>query len=60
MAKISKLFHPFSTFFEFFTLNRKSGENVLGFPPGFQQKIDGKKQDFSPRIQQKNFEFSKQ
>jgi hypothetical protein len=41
MVKFSMLFHPFSTF-EFFTSNRKSGENVLGFPPSFQQKIDGK------------------
>jgi hypothetical protein len=31
-------FTPFQLSFEFFASNRKSGENVLGFPPSFQLK----------------------
>jgi hypothetical protein len=31
-------FTPFQLSFEFFTSNRKSSENVLGFPPSFQLK----------------------
>jgi hypothetical protein len=31
-------FTPFPLSFEFFPSNQKSGENVLGFPPGFQLK----------------------
>jgi hypothetical protein len=34
-GEILKAFTPFQLSFEFFTSNRKRGENVLGFPPSF-------------------------
>jgi hypothetical protein len=50
-------FTPFQLSFEFFTSNRKGGENVLGFPPSFSWKLMENKRDFSLRIQQKNLIF---
>jgi hypothetical protein len=50
----------FQLSFEFFTSNRKSVENVLGFPPSFHQKIDGKQMRFFTENSAEKFEFSNQ
>jgi hypothetical protein len=53
-------FTPFQLYFEFFTLNWKSGENVLGFPPSFWLQIDGKQTTFFTENSAEKFEFSNQ
>jgi hypothetical protein len=60
-GEILKTFSPFFNFlFEFFISNRKSGENVLGFPPSFRLKIDGKQTRFFTENPAEKFEFSNQ
>jgi hypothetical protein len=53
-------FTSFQLSFKFFTSNRKSGENALGFPPSFQLKIDGKQTRFFTENSTEKFEFSNQ
>jgi hypothetical protein len=57
LGRFSKLFHPFSTFF---CSNWKSGENVLGFPPSFWLKIDGKRTRFFTGNSAEKLEFPNQ
>jgi hypothetical protein len=42
------------------TSNQKSGENVLGFPPSFWLKIDGKQTRFFIENSAEKFEISNQ